>query len=170
MSEKHGFKPINWEALKTKASTSHLRMSKSQFDNILKLLRLGHSWADICDIAGTLDVMHSVSWYVARNPSSHADLLEAIASGQSISAQKTLAKVQLSDDDDNATKVQRDKLLISLLKNGGGGIPNTQGGGAIGIGQRLGDARRKSLKSLDIVEDAELVEPVQSGRGDRPSS
>jgi hypothetical protein len=159
-------KGVNWDKLKSVGEVQHLKMSSGAFNNIIRLVKVGYGWADLCKIAGGQDVIHSVAWYVDRHESAAETLSDALEEGAKWREAKLNDSINsVNYQDDSASRVARDKLRLALLENKKTGAAEKVG---YGIGQAIIDAQQrtkgieKARKVIDITPEAVKLEAARS--------
>jgi len=148
-------KQINWDSLKSVGEVQHLKMSSAAFNDVLRLIKIGYSWADLCEVGGGVGVIHSVAWYVDRHESAGEALADAVASGASWRAVKLdndINSVKLIDD--SAAKVARDKLRLTTLQG-----QKNEGVKALGegIGNAIIEAQRRAAGLVEAVNVLDIT-------------
>ena len=161
-------KAVNWDKLKSVGEVQHLKMSSGAFNNVLRLVRVGYSWADLCALGGGEGVIHSVAWYVDRHESAAESLAIAIEDGAKWREAKLSNEISSVDVlEDSAARVSRDKLRLSVLHGQKNKTLEKLGNG---IGNAIIEAQQRMAgieqgrKILDVTPTPEVLEPVNIDR------
>ena len=168
-------KKINWDNIKRVSEIKHLKMSAGAFNSVLRLIKIGYTWADLCELGGGDMVIHSVAWYVDRHPSAAESLTTALEQGAKWREAKLNIEVNSVDAlDDSATRVARDKLRLSVLHGQKNKTLEKIGNG---IGNAIIEAQQRMLqaeaarKVIDVSPQPSALEAsndiVQRHRGRR---